>query len=401
MNKWLYLVLLFTVSVISCKRIYQPPAITASNNFLVVEGTISGGPDSTFIRLSRTVRIFSKLTSKPELNAIVTIEDDQNLVFPLTETGNGNYGYTGLNLDHTHKYRLRIKTSNGEQYLSDLVQAVDSPPIDSVSYDVNCSPTAGPGLNVYVSTHDQTSNTRYYRWDYQETWIFHSFFPSYYYSDGDTVRYRNQYTQNVTHCWASDTSSTIILASTTNLSKSVILNNPITFVSSTSEKVETQYSILVRQYELTPEAYDYYSAIKKNTEQIGSIFDAQPSTIQGNIHCISDPSKPALGYITAGNPTSQRIFIANYTLPAWAATYPYPDCHIEPKCCYYNFSGVDQVDFYINYKKSGIPHWLVPIDKINALGDPIGFYASSQECVDCTIRGTNKMPPFWKPLINQ
>jgi hypothetical protein len=59
------------------------------------------------------------------------------------------------------------------------------------------------------------------------------------------------------------------------------------------------------------------------------------------------------------------------------------------------------VDFYINYKKSGIPHWLVPIDKINPLGDPIGFYASSQECVDCTIRGTNKMPPYWKPLINQ
>ncbi|HJP64120.1 MAG TPA: DUF4249 domain-containing protein [Mucilaginibacter sp.] len=401
MNKRLYLALLITISGVSCKRLYEPPAITASNNFLVVEGAISSGSDSAFIKLSRSVNISSRSASKPELNAVVDIEDDQNFVFPLIEAGNGNYGYAGLNLDHAHKYRLRIKTSNGEQYLSDLVQVVDSPPIDSVSYDVKGSLTAGPGLNVYVSTHDETNNARYFRWDYQETWIFHSFFPSYYYSDGDTVRFRNQYTANVTHCWASDTSSTIILGTTVGLSKSVIINNRITFVPSTSEKVETQYSILVKQYGLTLDAYNYFSAIKKNTEQIGSVFDAQPSTIQGNIHCISDPAKPALGYITAGNPTSQRIFIANYTLPAWAATYPYPDCHIEPNCCYYNFHGVDQVDFYINYKKSGISHYLVPIDKINPLGDPIGFYSSSQECVDCTIRGTNKMPPYWKPLINQ
>lgn len=401
MRKWLYLVLLCTLYATGCKRLYAPPAIAASNNFLVVEGAISGGPDSTYIKLSRTVKISSKLASRPELNAVVTIEDDQSLVFPLTETGNGQYGYAGLNLDNTHKYRLRIKTSGGEQYLSDLVQVSNSPPIDSVSYDVKGSVTSGPGLNVYVSTHDPTNTAKYYRWDYQETWIFHSFFPSYYYSDGDTVRFRNQYTQNVTHCWASDTSSDIILASTANLSKSVILNNHITFISSTSEKVETQYSVLVRQYALTLDAYNYFSAIKKNTEQIGGVFDAQPSTIQGNIHCISDPGKPALGYVIAGKPTSRRIFVANYTLPAWAATYPYADCHMEPNCCYYNLSGVDQVDFYINYKKSGIPHWLVPIDKLNQQGDPIGFYASSQECVDCSIRGTTQMPPYWQVLINQ
>jgi hypothetical protein len=407
MKKWLSFFVLITTCTASCKRIYEPPAIIASNSFLVVEGTISSGPDSTFIKLTRTVKISSKSASKPELNAIVSIEDDQNLVVPLTETGNGNYGYSGLNLDHAHKYRLRIKTSNAEQYLSDFVQVLDSPPMDSVTFDTSGSPTAGPGLNVYASTHDQTNNTRYYRWDYQETWIFNSFFPSYFYSDGDTIVARDQKTQNITYCWKSDTASTIILASSARLSKSVISNNHITFVPSTSEKLEVEYSILVKQFALTPDAYNYYSAVKKNTEQIGSIFDAQPSTVQGNIHCISDPAKPALGYIVAGNPSSQRIFVANQQLPAWAATYPYADCHYEfdwrnnppDQCCLYNLNGVDQVDFYINYKKSGIPHPFVPIA---AIVDPsVGFYASTQECVDCTIRGTNKMPSFWKVLVNQ
>jgi hypothetical protein len=404
MSKWLYLFLLIIICSIGCKKLYAPPAITRSNNFLVVEGIIASGPDSNFIKLSRTVNIGSKLKAKPEPGAIVTIEDDQNNIYPLTETGNGNYGYIGLTLNHSHKYHLRIKTSNAEEYLSDFVPVLDSPPIDSVSYDVDGSLTAGAGLNVYVSTHDQTNNTRYYRWDYQETWLFHSFYPSYFVSDGDTVTVRDQRTQNVTSCWSSDTSSTVILASTAALSKSVILKNPVTFVPSTSEKVETQYSILVRQYALTADAYNYYAALKKNTEQLGSIFDALPSSIHGNIYCVSDPAKPALGYVIAGNPTNQRIFVDNRRLPSWAATYPYPDCHYEfdwrinppDMCCYYNLQGIDQVDYYINYKKSHIPHPFVPIVAINPVGDPVGFYSSTQECVDCTIRGTNKMPPFWQ-----
>src|ERR1700756_1735763 len=158
MRKWLCLYLLIPVCAVSCKQSYEPPAISAKNNFLVVEGIIGSGADSTFIKLSRSVNVSSKATNRPELNAIVDIEDDQNNAYPVAETGNGSYGYAGLNLDHAHKYRLRIKTSNGEQYLTDYVPVLDSPPIDSLSFDANGSITAGPGLNIYVSSHDQTNN---------------------------------------------------------------------------------------------------------------------------------------------------------------------------------------------------------------------------------------------------
>jgi hypothetical protein len=124
----------------------------------------------SFIKLSRTVRIASKNISRPEKGAIVTVEGDQNTVYPLAGSANGNYVSAGLNLDNMHKYRLHIKTSDGKEYLSDFVQVVNSYPIDSVNYVI------GPdGFNGYVNTHDPKNNTRYYRWTYHsqlpDSWL--------------------------------------------------------------------------------------------------------------------------------------------------------------------------------------------------------------------------------------
>ncbi|HEX3386410.1 MAG TPA: DUF4249 domain-containing protein, partial [Mucilaginibacter sp.] len=272
-----YLFILVVIAVTGCKKTYKPSVLSTSNKYLVVEGVINSGSDSTFIKLSRTVKLSSKASSSPELNAIVTVQSDQNTSYPLIEIGNGMYGCAGLNLDNAHQYRLSIKTTNGKQYLSDYIAVLNSPPIDSVSFDTNGTATAGSGINLYVNTHDPANKVKYYRWDYQETWIFHSNYLSYFQSNGDSVFARNLNTDNIHDCWGNDTSSTIILGTTAKLEKSVILNDPITSVLSTSEKLTTEYSILVRQYALTTEAYDFYTNLKKNTEQLGSVFDALPS----------------------------------------------------------------------------------------------------------------------------
>ena len=43
------------VALVSCKKPYFPPVISGPNGYLVVEGAINSGSDSTFITLSRTV----------------------------------------------------------------------------------------------------------------------------------------------------------------------------------------------------------------------------------------------------------------------------------------------------------------------------------------------------------
>jgi hypothetical protein len=163
-----FLSILLIAVLASCKKPYNPPVLNNPTGYLVVEGVINSGADSTFIKLSRTVNLSSKVTIKPETGATVTVQGDQNTSYPLTETSEGNYSCAGLNLGNSHKYRLSIVTAGKRQYVSDYMAVLNSPPIDSISYDTKGTLSA-PGLNVYVNTHDASGKVLYYRWDYQET----------------------------------------------------------------------------------------------------------------------------------------------------------------------------------------------------------------------------------------
>ena len=74
----------------------------------------------------------------------VTVESDQNSIYPLTEKTPGKYSAANLNLDITHQYRLRIKTPDNQQYLSDLVPVKITPPIDSIGFTIGNN-----GINIY------------------------------------------------------------------------------------------------------------------------------------------------------------------------------------------------------------------------------------------------------------
>jgi len=395
------ILLAMVIAAVSCRKPYDPPAINGPQGYLVVEGIINAGPDSTIFNLSRTVNLDS-LTAKPELHATLTVQGDNNTSYPLTEMGNGKYACPGLNLDNSRQYCLSIKTANNEAYQSAYLPVLNSPPIDSVSFDTKGALTI-PGLNVYVSTHDPAGKVLYYRWAYSESWIFHSNFASLFYSNGDTVLLRNLSTQNITDCWGVDTSSSILLGSSAKLSQDVIYKMPVTSVVSTSEKMEDEYSILVTQYALSADAYNFYTNLKKNTESLGSIFDPEPSQINGNIICSTNPAEPVIGYVSVGASTAKRIFITNRQVPNWQTIPYYTNCKLEfisgGECCLFDDLGNNDVNEYINFDIGHYSNPFIPIDQILEFGNHgpvIGYTASSRPCADCTLRGTNRQPPFWK-----
>jgi hypothetical protein len=377
MNNFLKYLLYIALAAItiSCKKPYNPPAVNSPGSYLVVEGVISPGNEITTIRLSRTIKISSN-TIAPELGAIVTIEDDQNETFPMASDSAGIYTcIVGSGI--SKKYRLRISTADGLQYLSDFETIQNTPPIDSVGYNLTQN-----GLQIYVNTHDPNNSTHYYRWDYGETWQFHAK----YFSQFEVVN--NQLvirSKQIYGCFARDSSSNIVLGSSANLKSDVIYQNPITNILATSEKLETKYSILVREYALTGEAFNFWTNLKKNTEQLGSIFDAQPSTMTGNIHCLSNPNLPVLGYISVCNTQSKRIFITNLQLPNnFTPIYPY-DCQQDT---------VKLVDLpTILTAPPGIFDITTQISKNGFL---VGYFTTSPICADCTLRGTTTQPAFWK-----
>lgn len=402
MRKIFYLLIVLVIAFTSCKKAYNPIVIANSPNYLVVEGVINNGADSTIIRLSRTVKLASGAKPKGELKAVVTVEDDQNNTYSLKEMSNGNYAAV-LSLNNTRTYRLRIKTTDGLVYLSDYEAVKNAPPIDSVNYSINSD-----GIKINASTHDATNNTRYYRWGFEETWRFQSFYQSDYITTGKDIVLRTP-AQNVHYCFASDTSSAIMLGSTAKLSEDVVTAVPITAITSTSEKIILRYSILVKEYALSKKAYDFWDNIRKNTENLGSIFDAQPSAATGNIHCVTNPAQTVIGYISVGTVATKRIFIDKSQLPLlWGAIYP-EVCHLDSVYRYSPLNTSEQsvnvyllpqtskfliISYFINPNLPAPFFYTVPAPP--PFLPPDGYLSTSPICGDCTVRGKVAAPAFWK-----
>jgi hypothetical protein len=382
--------LLFVLLILSCKKPFTPALSNADNGrYLVIEGTISAN-DSTFIRLARTKKVDTLKTIISETGAIVTIESDASSSYALTEIRSGIYATPPLNLDASHKYRLRVKTSDNKEYLSDYVPLKNSPPIDSVGFVAQ-----GSGVQIYVNTHDPAKATRYYRWDFNEDWQFHSMYRSAYYSNGiDSIKSRIPSMQ-VYDCFGSDSSQNIVIASTVKLAQDLIYQAPITLLPANSEKIETKYSILVKQYALTDDAYAFWENLQKNTEKIGSIFDALPSEVQSNFHCVSNPNELVIGYLSAGNVATKRIFIsASQLLPGYSPQYP---CYCEIDTAFFSPTGVQKsVAVLVPSTSPYIPiKALYPVPA-GPMGLPYAYTFSTILCTDCTVRGTRSPPSFWK-----
>ncbi len=390
MNKITYILFVSAIILMGCAKPYNPPEISTNTNILVVEGLINTGADSTIIRLSRTVLIANKTTSAPETKATVTVENAQGTSYALPESSvKGVYAAPALNLDNTKKYRVRIKTINGRTYVSDLVDPKIAPPIDSIGFTIK-----ERALQIYVNAHDATNNTRYYKYDYSETWQFNARYPSNYISNGFSIVARTP-AQQIFYCYGRDTSANTVITSTASLSSDVVYQLPVVDIDTASEKIGTKYSILVSQVALSKEAYSFWENLRKNTEQLGSIFDAQPSQLTGNVHNLADPAEPVIGYISAGTVRKKRIFITKAQLPqSWLPVYPY-SCNIDTA----NYDQVNGAKYGYAYAPATLitlpVHGLVISHSIQTQAG-IGEAYTSAECADCTVRGKTQQPAFWK-----
>jgi len=377
------------VSIVTCKKPFTPVLNQSDKRYLVIEGVINGN-DSTFIRLSRTKKVDTSPTILAETNAQVAIENNANATFPLTEIHAGTYATGSLNLDASHQYRLRVKTSDGKEYLSDFVPLKNAPPIDSVGFIAQSS-----GVKIYVNAHDDTKSTRYYRWDFTETWQFHTKYISGYFSNGiDSIKPR-PVNQQVYTCFAADTSSSVTIASTNKLNNDIVSQAQIAFIANSSEKIETKYTILVKQYALTSDAYEFWSVLQKNTQNLGSIFDVLPSETQSNFHCLSNPNELVVGYLSAGNVSTKRIFITANQLPNYTTQYPY-DCELDTVFDNPPHPGTLPISDLIPANSIYMPVNALYLPPANPFGKPTAYTYSTKVCVDCTLRGKRTPPSYWK-----
>lgn len=265
--------------------------------------------------------------------------------------------------------------------------------MDTLGYDITAN-----GITIYTSTHDPSNNTRYYRWDYAETYVYTAPLHSYFkyqqnlFEDSLESVFRTP-AEQIDTCYVNLNSSTVVLNSTAALSKDIILKAPILQIPKDSEKILHRYSMVLKEYALTQDAYNFWQNMSKNTEKIGSIFDAQPSEVATNIHCTSNPSIPVLGYISVSTISQKRIFIDRTELPVW----PYP----QPSGCQtYNYCWFTAEQPPAEFTSGAV----IPFGPIKPGGCGVpalpGYdvQVATYDCADCRfhLSGKTQRPAFWK-----
>jgi hypothetical protein len=362
----------------SCRDPFEPEVTDQDIGILVVEGYIETNGEESAIYLSKTNPIRSDVAALPIINADVSLISESAEKWSFIETDSGTYTLTGI-FDTDKKYNLEIRLPNGGQYISDPLTPIISPPMDELGFIKDEA-----GVEIFVSTKGN-DEAQYFLWDYEEHWIFRPGVISFLKFENGAVSQRGPEERNDL-CWNTNLFPKIILQNAARFEDNTIIQRELVRILNESEKLSQRYSIKVRQRAIDQATYDFWEILRKNSDDIGGIFSPLPSLIGGNIKRVGSSDADAIGYVSMGQSASKRIYIDYADIQPWRVFIPeYEFCIVLPDTIPPNqasseFNGIDRVP--------AREVW----DGMNFLG----YRASTRQCTDCTLRGTNKAPEFWQ-----
>ena len=353
------------------------PQVSEERELLVVEGLITDQPEPYTVKLSKASPFGKKSEVIPLGNCMVSVTDNLGNRYYLNEQSTGTYvsdpayfrGVVG------RSYSLNIKTdryAGGFTFESSPVEMIPVPPIDSIYYEktvIQEKTEDDPqidGCQIYLDTSDPENINRYFRWDFDECWILRLLWPV------DNMK-----------CWVYDKSRTIHIKNTTSLDESAIEAYPLTYITNETDRLKMEYSILVNQYSMNEEEYNFWEKLKTLTEQVGGLYDVVPYSITSNLYCLDDQSVKVLGYFSVSAKSSKRIFIKD---KFEGIIDRYADCVTDTLPTDYPPS-IDGINVRV---------WALLVNKSSFTSPGYTIITDRKGCADCTDRGTTTEPDFWK-----
>ena len=160
------------------------------------------------------------------------------------------------------------------------------------------------------------------------------------------VRNRKSTEQN-SLCFKSEPSPDIILETSSRFEDQVVFEKTITEIPQGDERIMERYSILISQKGIAAEDVQFWEILKRNTEDIGSIFSPLPSLISGNIKSLDGDLNPVIGQVSLGVVRQKRIYINLDQVTPWNYQDPeFNDCSIGEvpiySCLLYTSDAADE-----------------------------------------------------------
>lgn len=360
-------------------------------DLMVVEGLISDVPGSMGVSLSYTAPIYPESRNvvnefRPVTGAEVLIHDDKGSTFVLIEKSAGRYEPEDNNVHGIpgDSYYLSITTIEGKLHESSMVLMEETPEIEKVFYQEESRtafdqeiPYEENWLNILVNTQAAGENTSYFKWEFEETWEYEM--PGYvkvYHGTGPTSPPPSwesiEIDSEKKHCWISERSASILTTSTFDSPTREISDFVLQSIGPPDDRLNYKYSILVKQYVINRQLYEFFKNVRESNEETGGIYEKTPLQIIGNIQCCNG-SEPVLGYFMASSVKTKRIFIS-------------PSEHQVAKGSAYNDCG-----------------WTTDIPRSTPVylygtynSGESNVWSTNRYCTDCRVRGTNEKPDFWE-----
>ena len=396
-NKLTFLMVLLYISLVGCvKEIDFETEIF--EDALVVEATITNEEKNHEIKLSRTYRLEDEGPS-PETNAIVKVVGASiDIIFEESEPGTYVSSVSFRAMPNVN-YVLEIITNDGRSYKSNATNLTQSTQIDDLYAIRETNDDDVNGMSIYIDTFDPTGNSNYYRYEYDETYKI--IVPKWVDKDLEVVT--NDWPDCIVRlvprpdtrvCYNTVSSIDNIQGATTGLSEDRLTRFLVRQISSENYILSWRYSILVRQYVQSREAYTYFETLSKYAGD-GSLFSQnQPGFISSNILSESNSQEKVLGFFEASSVSSKRMFFSYDDF--------YPN---EPQPPYAVSCDELSPEIDLGHPTDLCGPLLVLIDggtilyyQVNENPGPREgpYYIVPAECGDCTRLGVTTVPDFWE-----
>lgn len=376
-NKLRLLILFLCLILTSCIKSFNPEIKSQDRIKLTVSGIISDESGTQTISIS-TASSINEPTEIPVTGCTATISDDQGHLFPMTDSGNGNY--TGwidpIYIIPGSSFKVEILTPDGSKLVSDYDRYTTCPVVDTVYYKRKDLPTDDQkenikGIQFYIDLDGNNSDSHFYKWELIETWEYHSEFPiEWYYLFGIHHVYPPDYSKSV--CWSTFSVPNIYLLSTEKLTENKYKLFPLNFVDNKTPRLVYGYSLLVKQCSLSEAAYKYWNQLRTNSTSQGGLYEKQPLATKGNLRNTTHTDQDVLGFFGVSSVKSKRIFVRNVE-----------NLELEnPPSCAYHVVTPNEL--------SNFPDYFVYL-KVDSM-----TYVLERGCVDCReLSGTTVRPDYW------
>jgi len=294
---------------------YYPEDDNLKTGTIVINAHISNGPFQQVIEVSRSASLIN-LIYDPLQDCYVEIESEDGTTRSFLEEKPGNYKAMLWPdfLETGKSYRIHVITPDGNEYESDFEKLRPVPEIDSIYYmretvSYEAPADSLPGIRFYLDFTYDREDYEFLRWELTETYEYHNHeMKGFILSYGSIFAQPLTDTNNYRICYITNELPEIYSMSLKNLEKGSYINKLLNIVPNIrqEQKLHHEYSLLVRQYSISREAFFYWDELMKATQEMGGLFDRQPALLISNICNLNDENEKVLGFFSMSGETERR-----------------------------------------------------------------------------------------------